>query len=91
MSNTKISSYVGLAQRAGSVVYGEDKIKERLKDCIVVLIDVNAPDAYKERMKNKCGDIAFVVELKDAVHREQVLSVGIVNAELGRAILELLR
>lgn len=91
--NAKAKSYIGLAQRAGAVLYGEDKIAECKKPFAVVLVDEGANEEYKSRLIKKCSDSpVFVVEgLREAVHREQVLAVGVTNAELGKAILDQLR
>lgn len=91
--NSKISSYVGLAQRAGNVVYGEDQIVEKLKNINLILIDDTASDAFKTRIENKCGQTeTFVIDgLKNALHREQVFAIGITNAELAKAIKNQLR
>ncbi len=91
--NSKIASYIGLAQRAGNVVYGEDQIAEKSKSIKVVLIDDTATDAFKTRINIKCvQNETFVVDgLKNALHREQVFAIGITNAELAKAIINQLR
>ncbi|MCQ2603262.1 MAG: hypothetical protein MJ193_04970 [Clostridia bacterium] len=91
--NSKVASYIGLAQRAGNVVYGEDQICEKLKNVKVILIDNTATDAFKTRIQNKCGQTElFVIDgLKDALHREQVFAIGITNADLAQAITNQLR
>lgn len=91
--NSKITSYVGLAMRSGRILLGEDKITERLNSCVVVLIDENATDKYKERLVAKCKSVpTFVIDgVSSAVHREQVLAIAITDSGLGNAILENLR
>lgn len=91
--NSKITSYIGLAMRSGRILLGEDKITERLNSCVVVLIDENATDKYKERLVAKCKSIpTFVIDgVSSAVHREQVLAIAITDNGLGNAILENLR
>lgn len=89
----KLSSYIGLAQRAGAVVYGEDIIVEKLKVTAVVLIDANAPAKYRERLAARTASKpTYTVEgLRAALHRDNVNAVGIVNKELASAIIQLLR
>lgn len=91
--NSKITSYIGLAMRSGRILLGEDKITERLNSCVVVLIDENATDKYKERLVAKCKSVpTFVIDgVSSAVHREQVLAIAITDNGLGNAILENLR
>lgn len=91
--DSKIASYIGLAQRAGNVVYGEDQIVEKSKKIKVILIDNTATDTFKTRINIKCvQNETFVIEgLKDALHREQVFAIGITNVELAKAIINQLR
>lgn len=96
MSNLKansISPYVGLAQRAGAILYGEDIILEKIRFAKVVLIDANAPDKYKDRLKSKIKTCpTFITEdLKRALHKDNVNAVAITNDGLANAITELLR
>lgn len=79
--------------RSGRILLGEDKITERLNSCVVVLIDENATDKYKERLVAKCKSVpTFVIDgVSSAVHREQVLAIAITDNGLGNAILENLR
>ena len=92
-NKSKINSYIGLAMRSGRILLGEDKISERLNSCVVVLIDEGATEKYKSRLMSKCTNIpAFVIEgVTSAVHREQVLAIGITDSGLGNAILDNLR
>lgn len=89
----KIASYIGLAQRAGAALYGEDIIVERKSKVKLVLIDAAAPEKYTQRLKNRlCDRDVYVIDgLKEALHRDSVNAVGIVNAELANAITEILR
>ncbi len=79
--------------RSGRILLGEDKITEKLNTCVVVLIDENATDKYKERLIAKCKDTpVFVLDgVASAVHREQVLAIAITDSGLGNAILDNLR
>ena len=92
-NRSKISSYIGLAMRSGRILLGEDKITEQLRSCVVILIDENATDKYRERLMSKCESIpTFVLDcVSSAVHREQVLAIAITDSGLGNAILDNLR
>lgn len=93
MSCSKIASYIGLAQRSGSVLYGEERIAENTKKCLLILVDRNAPEKYKNRLRNLAGDIpCFDTEdLAQTTHRDNVKAIGIVNPNLAEAIINLLR
>ncbi len=90
----KIASYIGLAQRAGSVLYGEDIIVENKSKAKLVIIDLSAPKKYAERLKRRLGDRCKIVEIEglaSALHRAGVNAVGIVNDDLANAISALVR
>jgi len=89
----KIFSYIGLAQRANDVIYGEDQIKEKIKFIKVILVDSNATDKFKERVLSKFnGNQVFIVEkLQQALHKDNVNIIGIKNDELSKVIINLLR
>lgn len=91
--NSKIQSYIGLAMRSGRILLGEDKITEKLNSCVVVLIDQNATEKYKDRLVARCNKVpTFVLEgVTESVHREQVLAVAVTDSGLGNAILDNLR
>ncbi|MCM1305745.1 MAG: hypothetical protein NC037_04670 [Bacteroides sp.] len=88
-----ISPYVGLAQRANAILYGEDIIAERVKLAKVVLIDASATDKYKDRLKSKIKNCPVFVtdDLKTALHKDGVYAVAVTNDGLANAIIELLR
>ena len=90
----KLASYVGLAQRANAVLYGEDIITERIKLAKVVLIYSSAPEKYRQRLLNKVKEYCPAYEtegLRKALHRENVNAVAVTNDGLANAIIELLR
>ena len=89
----KLKSYIGLAQRAGCVLYGEDIICEMKKQAKVVLLSADASDKYKERMLTKLSDRpVYVVDgLCEALHRDGVNAVAVSNDGLANAIISLLR
>lgn len=89
----KFAPYVGLAQRANAVLYGEDIILERLKLAKVVLIDSEASAKYRDRLSSKINNcpVYTVDNLKQALHKDNVNAVAIVNAELAKAIIDSLR
>ena len=89
----KLKSYIGLAQRAGCVLYGEDIICEEKKQAKVVLLSADASDKYKERMLTKLSDRpVYVVDgLCEALHRDGVNAVAVSNDGLANAIISLLR
>ena len=90
---SKISAYVGLAQRSGSVLYGEDIICEKKNLVKVVLVSSSATDKYKERILKKMGDCpVFIVDgLCEALHREGVNAIAITNDNLAKAVVGVLR
>lgn len=89
----KIVSYVGLAQRAGAVLYGEDVISDKLRSARLVLIDANAPEKYAARVEKKFDVLpTFKLEgLREALHRDNVNAVAITNESLANAIIDILR
>ena len=89
----KITPYIGLAQRANAVIYGEDNIIERIKYAKVVLIAMDATDKYKERLSHKIKSCpVFITEnLKKDLHKDGVNAIAVTNDGLANAIIELLR
>lgn len=89
----KLASYVGLAQRANAVLYGEDIILERIKTAKVVLIDECATPKYKERLTNKIIScpVYATEQLRQALHKDNVNAIAVTNDGLANAIIELLR
>ena len=91
---SKLSSYIGLAQRANAVLYGEDIICERLRLAKVVVIYGGAPEKFKQRLQNKVKDCCPVFQteqLREALHRDNVNAIAVTNDGLASAIIELLR
>lgn len=93
MTNSKIATYVGFAQRSGAVLYGEDRIRENLSKCRVVLVDEAASEKYRTRLQSVCKNCPYFETegLADATHRDNVKAVGITNPSLAEAIINLLR
>ena len=93
MMTSKTASYIGLAQRAGGAIYGEDKIVEQKRKIKLVLVDSSAPEKYSERLRRRLEGMQIVVleGLKDALHRDNVNAVGITNDGLANAIIVSLR
>lgn len=93
MNSDKIKSYIGLAQRSGAILYGEDIILEKKRIAKVVLISRDAPDKYKQRLANKISILPTfeVEELCKALHRDGVYAVAITNDNLANAIINILR
>lgn len=89
----KINSYIGLAQRAGGVVFGEDIISEKLRKIGVVIIASDAPEKYIDRLKRKCESVECFEysDLAQAIHRSNVKAIGITNIQLAKQIINLLR
>ncbi len=89
----KIVSYIGLAQRAGAVLYGEDVIEDKLKSAKLLLIDANAPEKYVVRVEKKFNSLpTFRLDgLREALHRDNVNAVAITNENLANAIIDILR
>lgn len=90
---SKIGAYVGLAQRSGSVLYGEDIICEKIHLAKVVLVSSSASDKYKERILRKIGDCpVFIVDgLCEVLHREGVNAIAITNDSMAKAVVGVLR
>ncbi len=93
MNEKKIYSYIGLAQRAGCVLYGEDNIAQKLRFAKVVIVDSGASDKYKNRIEHKFVNCPMYVmdNLTDALHREGVKAIAITNDELAKAIIDFMR
>lgn len=89
----KIKAYIGLAQRANAVLYGEDIICEKKSLAKVILVSSQAGDKYKDRIANKTFDCPmFVIDnLCEALHRDGVKSIAITNEALANAIISGLR
>ena len=89
----KVVSYVGLAQRAGAVLYGEDIITDKQKLAKLVLIDADAPEKYSSRLENKFDSLPIfrLDGLRKALHRDNVNAVAITNENLANAIIDILR
>ena len=89
---SKIGAYVGLAQRSGSVLYGEDIICEKKNLAKVVLVSSTATDKYKERILKKMNCPVYIVDgLGEALHREGVNAIAITNDNLAKAVVGVLR
>ncbi len=92
MNRTMLSKYLGLAMKAGAVLFGEDIIMEKLRYAKVVLIDANASDKYKERLLKKTEKIpTFQCDLKSELQKDNVKAVAIINDGLAKAIINLMR
>lgn len=89
----KTKAYIGLAQRANAVLYGEDIICEKLHLVKVVLVSSSSGDKYKERIAKRTADcpIFFVDNLCEALHRDGVKAIAVTNETLANAIIGLLR
>jgi hypothetical protein len=89
----KIVSYIGLAQRAGAVLYGEDIISDKLRSAKLLLIDSGAPEKYVARVEKRFNCLpTFKLEgLREALHRDNVNAVAITNESLANAIIDILR
>ncbi len=93
MNNNKLKSYIGLAQRANAILYGEDIIIEKLRFAKVVLVSSGASDKYRDRVMSKIKECPLFVTdgLQDMLHRDGVNAVAITNQNLADAIIDLLR
>lgn len=93
LKSNDLAPYIGLAQRANAVLYGEDIILERIKLAGVVLIDSRASDKYKERLKREITACPLFIAdgLREALHRDGVNAVAVTNVGLANAIIEILR
>lgn len=56
----KIKAYIGLAQRANAVLYGEDIICEKKRLAKVVLVSSTAGDKYRDRIAKKCPIVPYL-------------------------------
>ncbi len=93
MSDNKLASYIGLAQRANAVLYGEDMIVKCKSSVKFVLASTSAPEKYLQRLARRLeGFEIFTVDgLCAALHRDGVYAVAITNDALASAIKNLLR
>ncbi len=93
MTNNKLNSYVGLAQRAGAVLYGEDIILEKLRFAKVVLINGSATEKFKDRVMSKITvcPVFVVDDLQEMLHRDRVNAIAVSNESLANQIIALLR
>ena len=89
----KIASYIGLAQRAGAVLYGEDAIEDKFKFAKLVLVDKDATEKYSARIHKKFDVLpVYTLEgLRKALHKDAVNAVAITNENLANAIIDILR
>lgn len=91
----KVASYIGLAQRAGAVLYGYDLIAERLSKAKLVLIDSRAPQKFSQKLKAKCDGKqlpVFVIDkLKENAHKDNIYAISVTSDSLAEAIINLLR
>lgn len=89
----KLKSYIGLAQRANAVLYGEDIIIERQHKAKVALLSSDAGEKYKERVRSKITACpVFTVDcLQEYLHRDNVKLVAVTNENLANEIIVLLR
>lgn len=89
----KLESYIGLAQRANAVLYGEDIIAEKQRLAKVVLLSADASEKYKDRVRSKLKSCpVFIVDgLQERLHRDNVNAVAVTNENLANEIIILLR
>ena len=89
----KVAAYIGLAQRAGAVLYGEDAIEDKFKTAKVVLVDNAASEKYTARIHKKFDALpVFELEgLRKALHKDAVNAVAVTNENLAKAIIDILR
>ncbi|MBQ9276939.1 MAG: hypothetical protein IJ226_05045 [Clostridia bacterium] len=89
----KVAAYIGLCQRAGAVLYGEDAIENKFKSAKLILVDKEASEKYTARIHKKF-DVLPIFEfegLRKALHKEAVNAVAITNESLANAIIDILR
>lgn len=93
MSGDKIKSYIGLAQRANAVLYGEDIIMEKVRLAKVVLISAAATEKYQQRLMSKLISCPVFVldDLQECLHRDRVNAIAITNDNLAKQIIALMR
>lgn len=84
--NPKLASYIGLAQRSGSVVYGIDRITENPRVCKILVVDSAAQEKNKRKLNSLNVEVLEVENLSEYLHRENVAAVGITNPDLAQAI-----
>ncbi len=89
----KVAAYIGLAQRAGAVLYGEDVIEDKFKTAKLVLVDKEATEKYTARIHKKFGvlPICELEGLRKALHKDAVSAIAITNENLANAIIDILR
>ncbi|TCP30293.1 LSU ribosomal protein L7AE [Scopulibacillus darangshiensis] len=72
MSNSKWHSFLGLAQRAGKVVSGEETVMRvvRQKKAIIVILSEDASERTKKTITNKCA--YYQIPLRTVPNREEL-------------------
>ncbi len=93
MVDAKIKSYVGLAQRANAVLYGEDIIMEKVRLAKVVLISASASQKYQDRLKCRLTTCPVFIldDLQECLHRDKVNAIAITNENLAKQNIALMR
>lgn len=88
-----VLSFLGIARRAGKILYGE-KLYEHMKDVKLVFIASDASEKTKERILKKCSyyEIPWIAdygfkEISEAIGRHNVKIAGIADEGMARSVL----
>ena len=86
------SNYIGLAQKAGEVVYGVDNILTSKKKIYLILLDNNISENSKSKIvaysQSKNINLIYLsLELDKILHTNNCKVVGITNLELANQII----
>lgn len=88
----KIVSYLGFAQKSGSVIFGVDNLKSyRKKLYLILTCPTSSEDAKKVAIKKQqetgCEIYTTIQPLSDLLNRENCKIIGVKNKELSMAII----
>lgn len=89
---SKIKSYLGLCVKSGSVVIGQDRLKQNNKKIYLLVLSPTATQNLKDlsfRLSEKfgCDLIITNLVLEDLICKEGCKFVGVTNENLASAIL----
>lgn len=88
----KIVSYLGFAQKSGSVIFGTDNLKSYRKKLYLILMSPSSSEdtkkvAIKKQKETGCQIYTTKQELDKLLNRENCKIIGVKNKELSTAII----
>lgn len=100
MSEAKILQLLGLAQRAGRIVSGEELVLDTVRSnkCKLVILAIDGSDNTKKKFYDKCDSYGVkLIELADryklgsAIGKEKRVVIGIIDQGFAKKVQELLQ